>query len=321
MVRGPAVGLRVYPADALGGDRTPRRQPMAGRWETVDGDAVFVPRFPFLPGTEYAVVTGDDGPAAVLPRIPRPGTGQTSVVAIEPALDVVPRNLLRFAVRFSSPMSEGWAARAIRLERADDGAVVPGAFLGMEPELWDAGRRRLTVLLDPARIKRGLAPHLEAGYPLTEGADVRLVVDAGFRDAEGRGLSAGAAATFRVGPDLRGRVRPETWSVSAPRAGTREPLRIRFDRPLDRALTDRCLRVDELPGAGSADADGRGWAFVPDRPWVTGVVRVAVDPALEDVAGNSVARVFDRDLAGPADDPLGAADVVALTVVVGPRSD
>ena len=189
------------------------------------------------------------------------------MVAVEPALDVVPRNLLRFSVRFSHPMSEGWAARCDP-PGAVDGAVVPGVFLAMDPELWDAGRRRLTVLLDPARIKRGLAPHREAGYPLAEGEEVRLVVDEAFPDAEGRGLVAAAGATFRVGPDLRGRVRPGSWAVSAPR------------RRHARAPAGP-LRPAAGPGAGRAVPAGRGRARHgqrrPRRPGVGLRARPAVD--------------------------------------------
>jgi hypothetical protein len=38
-------------------------------------------------------------------------------------------------------------------------------------------------------------------------------------------------------------------------------------------------------------------------PWPDAPHRVVVDPVLEDVAGNSVQRVFDRDLSNVADDP------------------
>lgn len=311
VVRGVPAGAapRVVPAERLDA-----RQPMAGRWET-QGDAVtFVPRFPLLPGTGYAVVA--DGEVALLRTPPVGGPRRTGVLAVEPALAVVPRNLLRFQVEFSAPMAEGRAARHVRLQRGTTGEVLAGALLALDPELWDADRRRLTLLLDPARIKRGLLPHREAGYPLTEGEQVRLFVDAGLPDAEGRGLVAPAAATFRVGPDLRGRIRPETWAVSAPAAGARQPLRLDFGRPLDRRLVQRCLRALDVPGTGTADPDGRGWGFVPDRPWAPGAVGIAVDPGLEDVAGNSVARVFDRDLADPDDDPLEEGAVVVVSAVV-----
>ena len=72
-------------------------------------------------------------------------------------------------------MSEGFAARGVQVLRADSGQPLQGVFLTMDPELWDPERRRLTLLLDPGRIKRGLVPNLEAGYPLNEGNPDHLV--------------------------------------------------------------------------------------------------------------------------------------------------
>jgi len=52
-----------------------------------------------------------------------------------------------------------------------------------------------------------------------------------------------------------------------------------------------------VPGtAGAAEADS-AWRFVPATPWRAKPYRLMVDPMLEDVCGNSVTRVFDRDLA------------------------
>ena len=89
-----------------------------------------------------------------------------------PSTDELPVNQLKLYVHFSSPMSEGWAARAVRVRRADNDEPLEGVFLAMEPELWDRERRRLTLLLDPGRIKRGLVPNAEAGYPLIQGVSV-----------------------------------------------------------------------------------------------------------------------------------------------------
>jgi hypothetical protein len=43
---------------------------------------------------------------------------------------------------------------------------------------------------------------------------------------------------------------------------------------------------------------------------------LVVDPALEDLAGNSVTRVFDRDLTRPGDEPREAR---AVTLPFRPR--
>src|SRR5262249_50979366 len=132
------------------------RPATAGRL-VVDGDDVcFVPRFPFLEGTEYEVeVDGtviDRVTCATTPH----GPATTEVVAIHPATATVPRNLLRGYVEFSAPMREAGSAH-VRLVDGE-GAPLQGALLPTAYELWDPDRRRLTVLLDPARIKRGLAP-------------------------------------------------------------------------------------------------------------------------------------------------------------------
>ena len=42
-------------------------------------------------------------------------------------------------------------------------------WIGINQELWDPGMQRLTLLLDPGRIKRGVGPNLEAGLALERG--------------------------------------------------------------------------------------------------------------------------------------------------------
>jgi hypothetical protein len=67
-------------------------------------------------------------------------------------------------------------------------------------------------------------------------------------------------------------------------------------------------------GTATPAPDGLSWAFVAQQPWVAGAYSIAVDPILEDVAGNSVQRVFDRDLSNPLDDPRSAAPTIPMEV-------
>ena len=296
--------VRVYPV--LADDAPALLQPMAGTLAADGTDVlVFVPRYPFVAGAEYRVEVRR-GPSASIVRPARPLDPTTTVVAIHPSLATVPRNLLRFYVEFSAPMSEGEVARCVSLVDAATGAPLRDAILSFEPELWDPSRRRLTVFLDPARIKRGLVPHADAGYPLIEGRAFEIVVDAGFRDAQGQPLVRSHRVRCAVGPDLRGRVDPGRWTVGRPlRRGPPDPLHLEFDRPLDVGLLAHGVRVVGVDGTGAPAGDGRSWTFVPAEPWsATGTPTVRVDPILEDVAGNSVSRVFDRDLADPGDDPV-----------------
>jgi len=219
----------------------------------------------------------------------------------------VPENLLRFSVTFSAAMEEGSAAGRVHL-RGADGADLPETLLPMPPELWDRARRRLTVLLEPGRIKRGLQPHVQSGPPLLEGTSVTFVVDAGLRDAAGAELIAGAERSFLVAAPVRARVDPATWDVRWSASGS-DPLVVHFGRPLDRALVHRCLQVLDghgrpVPGRASLDAASEVWTFTSSAPGDESHLKVRslyVDSVLEDLAGNSVRRVFDRDLTRPQD--------------------
>jgi hypothetical protein len=281
---------------------------MAGTLRHDGNDLCFLPRFAFVDGTTYTVLV-DGVTAAVLER-PRPHLAATTeVLEIRPSAGVVPRNLLRLYVRFSAPMSEGYAAEHVQL-LDDTGQLMAGALLPTEHELWDPARQRLTILLDPARIKRGLVGHREVGYPLLTGSSFRVVVDDGFRDARGAPLRASAERRYEVGGDERRHVDPEGWSLLVPRSRTAEPLVVEFDRPLDSALLVRCLqvagpdgrRIDDIPELGPEE---RSWRLEPSTAWAPGAHQLLVDPVLEDLAGNSVERVFDRDLARPRDEPRG----------------
>jgi hypothetical protein len=323
----PLDAVRVYPTMAV--DAPALLQPMAGTTSADGADAVvFVPRYPFVAGVEYRVEvrsssgSHDDMRVATIGRPSSPVAPSTAVVAIRPAVSSVPRNLLRLYVEFSATMSEGEASRCVSLVEPLGRSPLADALLTMEPELWDPARRRLTVFLDPARIKRGLVPHEDAGYPLVSGGRVAVVVDRGFRDARGQPLVAGVERVFEIGPDLRGRVDPDRWTIGRPppTVGSVEPLVLTFDRALDVGLLAHCLSVvdrDGTPVAGRAMAsdDGESWAFVPDDGWTAGPHRIVVDPMLEDVAGNSIRRVFDRDLDDPADDP-GPSQPVELDLGV-----
>jgi hypothetical protein len=297
----PGARIRVYPGARAGYADGP---PMAGRLVRDAEDLCFVPRFAFVDGTAYTVTVDGSAGITVLfrPRPERPAT--TEVLVIHPSAAEVPRNLLRLYVHFSARMSEGDAGQHVRIVDDADAPMV-GALLATEHELWDAGRQRLTVLLDPARIKRGLLPHRQVGYPLREGTFFRLVVDGGFRDAGGIPLRAGAERRYRVGSDRRERVDPERWALGVPAARTLEPLAVTFDRSLDHALLARCLHVvgpdgRPLRGTTTIGVGERSWTLVPEDRWATGSHRLTVDPVLEDLAGNSLTRVFDRDLADGA---------------------
>jgi hypothetical protein len=134
------------------------------------------------------------------------------------------------------------------------------------------------------------------GSPITEGRRYRLKIDADWHDARGVRLVEGAEKAFSGGPSDRTLPDPKLWQLSAPRMGTREPLTIRFPKPMDYALLQRMIQVEGCEGAVAIGKNETEWIFTPDRPWAAGRHEVIAESTLEDIAGNHLNRAFDVDL-------------------------
>lgn len=248
-----------------------------------------------------AVAVALVGAAFLVARPARSPGDAPFIEAVYPTMDTLPENLLRFYVQFSRPMMRRESLERIAL-LDERGEVVSDVFLELAQELWSADDRRLTMLLDPGRIKRGLRPHRERGGPLASGHVYTLRIDAGWPDSSGAPTLASYEKRFIVREADREVLSPELWSISAPAPGARAPLEMRFGEPLDHALA---LQMIGLMDASDRRVDARVMLrdddrviqFVPDRPWVAGKYTVVVDQDLEDIAGNSTSRLFDSDLA------------------------
>lgn len=234
-------------------------------------------------------------------RLPAPAAPPSTTVlqSVYPASPVVPANQLRWYLQFSAPMREGEVAHRVHLVD-DQGREVRQAFLDTPQELWDPSRRRLTLLFDPGRVKRGIRTRLELGPPIESGREYILRVDAAWPDDRGAPLSRSLEHRFRVGPPDRVPPPPARWRLIAPPVASREALEVWFGEALDHALAEHLLAVSgpdgaPVPGRVTLAADER-WSFTPDTPWTPGHYRLQVHPDLEDLAGNSVRRIFDADL-------------------------
>jgi hypothetical protein len=287
--------------------------PVIGKYDVDDGRIRFRPRFPLTPGTSYTVkfdgtfaarLTGESDASTQGITVEsfsfeaEPELRNTRVVSVHPTSDRIPENILRWYVEFSAPMTDGDALQHVKLID-EAGREVREAFLGLDQELWDPDRRRLTLLFDPGRVKRGIRTNVEAGAPLIAGRRYRIEIDAEWRDANGARLASGlrkdfeAIAADRTSPD------PASWAITAPRAGTRDALRIALGESIDHALALRAIEVHGPRGAVRGIASLRDGdtvrEFVPDEAWRAGDYQVRVAAVLEDVAGNNLQRVFDAD--------------------------
>jgi hypothetical protein len=267
---------------------------MNGVYSFAGGVLLFQPRYPLVSGVQYRAVYHPknleptvfllDGPAPVIGPLAR-------LEKMYPSTGVLPSNQLKLYLEFSQPMSRGGIWSRIHLIR-DDGKAVELPFLEIDQELWTPDQRRLTVLFDPGRIKRGVTPQQELGEVLEPGRSYTLVVDREMADARNQPLADSFRREFRVAPALREGIDVKKWKLTA----SRELLTVEFDRPLDWALLQHVLRVNGVAGASVIDREETRWRFTPTQPLKPGHYELVVDMALEDLAGNRIGRPFDVDL-------------------------
>lgn len=286
----------------------------------VNGETIqFTPRFPLVAGLNYRVrfnltlfkeKSGHrsvvSSPAVIESTIslPKIASSSTKVAQVYPSAAALPANQLKLYLYFSAPMSTGEAYDHLRL-LDETGREVPRAFLRIDQELWDESRKRFTLLFDPGRVKRGLRSNLEEGAPLEAGKQYRLVIDRNWRDGEGNLLEADFGKSFRVVASDRKSPSPQNWQITAPVAGTTEPLKLSFDEPLDFVLLEQMIEVLDAAGrpvSGRIEIAGgeMQWRFTPYAPWQLGEYQIRPDSRLEDRAGNNLRRLYDVDLQAPA---------------------
>jgi hypothetical protein len=260
---------------------------LLGSFEALENGVRFRPRFA-VDGALDLVVVYDGGVERVLRGVKPQMAATTRVAAIYPSGPEVPANLLKFYLVFDAPMSRGEVWDHLRLLDAS-GKAVALPFLEIDQELWDPEMKRLTLLFDPGRIKRGVLPREEVGTSLEAGKSYTLAVDKGWRDAAGRPLAEEFRHAFRVTPEERLGIDVKAWEVTA----SRDEIRIRFGRPMEHALALRLITVD-VPGEARLEENESVWVYRVRT--ARSEYAITVDHRLEDLAGNRPGRPFDVDV-------------------------
>ena len=283
------------------------KSPMAGSYTVTNNTVIFDPAFDFIMGQRYTVSTRrGDGSNTVTPVL-NEFSIESAIEAIKPEVLMVypsttalPENTLRFYIHFSTPMKPHLAEKFIRLVDAE-GSSDNTAFMTFKQELWSADRKRLTLLMDPGRIKRGVAQNLTQGPALLEGNNYSIVVDDGWPSASGRQESPMFEKTFSVISPLRKLPDVKLWTVQSPETKTSNPLVIKFDRPFDHQLVQSAIKVLDdaeniIAGTVSIEDNETTWRFQPKSEWSGASLQLVVDARLEDVAGNNFKDLLDHSV-------------------------
>lgn len=288
-----------------------------GKVSKVGETLTFQPVFPFRKGVAYTAFWNVHHRFSF--TIPHTGT-VTKLEAIYPSGQSVPANLLKIYLHFSAPMGEGRAYEHLTLINTV-GDTIRQPFVPLQPELWSEDRRRLTLWLDPGRVKRGLLSHETHGVVLMTGKKYRLQIHPDWKDASGQRLGKSYQKTFQViHPDYR-QPRPDDWTLQLPKAGSSKPLIIDFGEPMDQALASRHIQIQQrsersLTGTVLLKNAETQWYFYPESSWKSGTYTVVINSSLEDLAGNNLNRSFDREIIEGSEGKISAKDFQALEFTI-----
>ncbi len=273
--------------------------PMLGEYMISDDSIVFRPLIAFTRGLKYEVRLYNK----LINEFEIPSDGNNDppeVISIYPSGDTLPLNLLKIHIAFSKPMQEGQSVSNIAvIKKGKD--TIPSIFLDLQPELWNKERTTLTLWLDPGRIKRDLQPNRTMGLPLEQGAHYQLVIREGWRDAGGVSLPFTYSKEFVV--SVRDSLSPgtERWTVYTPLSKGGEALKIDLHEPLDYVLLKNAIRIADDKGnsiKGVIETMDKETiiSFIPSAVWTPGDYTIEIEARLEDLAGNNLNRLFDKDL-------------------------
>ncbi len=272
-------------------------QTLRGTFSRKEDSIFFHPIIPFQPKQTYQLIYGSEEMATF--SVSPPYTSPFIVEKIYPTTDTLPVNFLKFYIRFSHPMSERSPYPHIYL-LSEAGDTMEHSFLAQYPALWSSDHQTLTLWLDPGRVKRDLLLNQKYGHPLEGNKTYQLVLDTPLRSVYGDTLRRPMIKRFTTGTVDRSQPKLSTWTINVPPSHTSDSLLIEFPEAMDYLSTlDRILifkEGEQLEGKQSLIHKEKAWIFRPSQQWKKGRYEIQVEAVIEDLAGNNLNRLFDRDI-------------------------
>lgn len=281
---------------------------MLGGYQPHNYAILFKPLIELSPGETYQIIfKGKIISELTIPE--RKIVLKTSLDAIYPKSDTLPENLLKIYLQFSNPMRQGVSEKHLSILN-NEGDTLHNVFLNLNTELWDEEGKQLTIWLNPGRIKRGLQPNENEGMPLKSGNSYIFSVSGEWTDIKGNKLQKSYSKGFVSAPkDI---ISPDMtlWTINLPAAGSKQALKVDFNEPLDHSLISNTITVIRegqlVKGKIFVKDEERSFLFYPEKPWTSGDYFLKTDSRLEDLAGNNLNRLFDRD--NLKDKPVGKSE-------------
>ena len=132
-------------------------------------------------------------------------------------------------------------------------------------------------------------------------AALRGAPDGHWKGQNGLKLAKAYRKTFVAGKRDEQAPNIQQWQLQLPKVGTTTALRINLQDPLDHYLLSESIGIvdqNNSPVKGEIRLSKKDdqVVFFPAVPWKAQRYRIQVDARLEDLAGNNLNRVFDRDI-------------------------
>lgn len=291
--------LAIFVTNATGENS---QNPVQGRFSYNENYLIFNPFYPFEKGLNYTVRTKNLNTGKYFKStFVLQSTEERDVAKllhIYPSSEVLPENLLRLYFYFNTPMKRGEMLKHIQLVDSK-GNKDSLAFMQFKQELWSPDGKRLTLLFDPGRIKRGITSNLELGPALQEGYIYKLLISGDWQDVYGQKLPITETKTINVGTAYRTSIDISNWNVNEPKAESTQPLTIQLDRIMDHATVQSMIQIKtednyEIEGSWKVSESELVLNFTPVEEWQKGNYEILLDSGLEDVAGNNLSSLLDQ---------------------------
>lgn len=241
-----------------------------------------------------------------------------SVVQIYPTTKHIPVNLLRFYIEFDQPMREGDFLKHISLTN-ESGEDITDVFFDNQYELWNQDFTKLTILIDPGRVKTGLVAHAKMGRAFEVGKEYTLTVDKNWKMISGRILGESFSKKFVGVPEIMEGIDYKEWDIQSPGTMDESPLRIFFGKPLDHITTQDFIVVidsnDKLVEGIKQlkEKESELW-FYPASTWKTDNYRLVINSRIEDIVGNNLNGAFDHKSGSLLNEKEGLDVVIHFSV-------
>ncbi|WP_299241533.1 Ig-like domain-containing protein [uncultured Aquimarina sp.] len=222
-----------------------------------------------------------------------------SVTKIYPSATILPSNLLKLYIQFSKPINTTSIYNHIRfINHAGD--TLSKTILPLENPLISDDKTVLTLWIEPGRQKRGLKPNQQLG-PVFNKETYRLIVTKNIKDNNGVSMQKDFIHSFSIGDTDRIKPTIDDWKIDIPKTNSTSKLLIRCNESMDYgSVQDNIYIVDssmqEIKGTWQLLEQETILSFQPIELWKNGYYQILCNPEIEDLAGNNLNRLFDKEI-------------------------